>query len=82
LRGFLVIFIYYRRFIKGFSQIFAPLIDLMKKGAFIWSEEAQDTFDRMKKVMRMCPELALPYFDQPFTLEYDASGEGIGAVLM
>jgi hypothetical protein len=51
LRGFLGICSYYRRFVKGFSQLCAPLTNLTKKGAFRWSEEAQATFDRMKKVM-------------------------------
>jgi hypothetical protein len=55
---------------------------LTKKGDFRWSEEAQSTFDKMKKVMSTCPVLALPYFVQPFTLESDASGEGIRAILM
>jgi hypothetical protein len=58
------------------------LIDLTNKGAFRWIEEAQATFDRMKKVMSMCLVLALPYFIQPFTLECDASREGIVAILM
>jgi hypothetical protein len=70
------------RFVKGFSQLVAPLTDLTKKGAFRWTEEAQRTFDRMKEVMSTCPVLALPDFTQPFVLECDASGEGIGAVLM
>ena len=65
-----------------FSQLIAPLTDLTKKGDFCWTEEAQKTFDKMKEVMSSCPVLALPDFTQPFVLECDASGVGIGAVLM
>ena len=59
-----------------------PLTDLTKKGAFSWSETTRQTFKKMKKVMNSCLVLALPDFSQPFVLECDASGEGIGAVLM
>jgi hypothetical protein len=59
LKGFLGICCYYRRFVKGFSQLCAPLTDLTKKGAFTWNPEAQSTFDKMKKVMSTCPVLAL-----------------------
>jgi hypothetical protein len=82
LRGFLGMCTYYRKFVKGFSQLCAPLTDLTEKGAFKWSEEAQNTMDKMKKVMSTCPVLALPDFSLPFTLECDASREGIGVVLM
>jgi hypothetical protein len=80
LKGFLGIYCYYRRFFKGFSQLCAPLTDLNKKGALI--PKAHSTFEKMKKVMSTCPVLALPYFTQPFTVECDALGEGIGAMLM
>ncbi|XP_057871791.2 uncharacterized protein LOC131078113 [Cryptomeria japonica] len=73
---------YYRRFVNGFSQLGAPLTDLTKKGSFHWNAQAQQTFDKLKEVMSTCPVLALPNFTRPFILECDASGEGIGAVLM
>jgi hypothetical protein len=60
----------------------APLTDLTKKGAFQWTEEAQQTFEKMKEVMSTCPFLARLDFSQPFVLECDASRVGIGAVLM
>jgi hypothetical protein len=82
LKGFLGICCYYKRFIKGFSQLCAPLTNLTGKGAFKWSQEAEVTFDRMKKVMSTCLVLSLPDFAQPFILECDASRESIGTVLM
>jgi hypothetical protein len=82
LRGFFGLCSYYRRFVKGFSQLGAPLTDLTKKGVFHWTEESQQTLNKMKEVMSTCPVLALPDFSQPFVLECDASGVGIGAVLM
>jgi hypothetical protein len=72
----------YMKFVKGFSQLCAPLTDLTKKGGFKWSEEAQIMMHKMKKVMSTCPVLAVPDFSLLNTLECDASGEGIGVVLM
>jgi hypothetical protein len=82
LRSFFGLCIYYRWFVRGFSQLGAPLTDLTKHGAFIWTEKSQEAFDHMKEVMGTRPVLALPDFTLPFVLECDASGEGIGAVLM
>lgn len=64
---------------RVFSQLVTPLTNLTKKGEFSWSDIA---FQRLKVVMGTCLVLALPDFSQTFVLECDASGEGIGAVLM
>ena len=82
LRSFFGLCSYYRRFVWGFSQLGAPLTDLTKHGAFMWIEKSREAFDHMKEVMGTFPVLALPNFTLPFVLECDASGEGIGAVLM
>eukprot|EP00253_Pinus_taeda_P009489 PITA_09489 len=62
-------------------KLAVPLTDLTKRGAFAWKNGAQTSFDHLKEVMSNCPVLALPDFSQPFTMECDASGEGVGAVL-
>lgn len=59
-----------------------PLTELTKKGAFSWTNIAQETFEKMKQAMSLCLMLALPDFTQPSKLEFDALGIGIGAVLM
>ena len=82
LRGFLGLCGFYRRFVNGYSRHAAPLTDLTKKGAFIWTPEAHNCFEMFKLIMTTCPVLALPNFSKPFELQCDASGEGIGAVLM
>jgi hypothetical protein len=82
LRSFFGLCSYYRQFVQGFSHLGAPLANLTKNGAFIWTEKSQESFDHMKEVMGTFPMLALPDFTLPFVLERDASDEGIDAVLM
>ena len=81
LRGFLGICTYYKKFVKGFSQLATPLTDLTKRGALAWIDGAQEDFDHLKEVMRSCPVLALPYFPQPFTVECDVFREGVRVAL-
>lgn len=73
---------WYRRFIPNFSSIIAPLTALLKKNSkFMWSELCDTAFSTIKNHLISSPILSCPDFSVPFTVQTDASGFGIGAVL-
>ena len=81
-RAFLGFGNFYRRFIKGFSNLAKPLNDLLKKDQkFEWTDECQQTFDELKKRFTEEPVLAMPDQTRPFQIETDASKYATGAVL-
>jgi predicted aspartyl protease len=83
-RAFLGLAGFYRRFVKGFSEIARPLTDLTKiadKRWFSWGQPEQHAFDTLKQAMVSAPVLAHPDPRQPWIVQSDASGFAIGAVL-
>jgi len=53
-----------------------------KDTPFCWTEKHEEAFQRLKAQLTNAPILALPNFSKKFKLECDASGVGIGAMLL
>lgn len=86
-RQFIGLGSHYRRFIRDFSTIAAPLTDLTKgtgpkKRTIVWTPECQNAFDEIKSRMVQAPILQPPNQDLPYVIETDASDYGVGAVLL
>ncbi|KAJ8016400.1 hypothetical protein DPEC_G00006830 [Dallia pectoralis] len=81
-KSFLGLASYYRRFVKGFSNIAFPLTGLLGKNReFKWTSECQQAFAILKQALGEAPVIAPPVPSEPFILDTDASNVSMGAVL-
>jgi hypothetical protein len=80
--GFIGLTCFYCNFVNNYDKIATPLTAHLKKNAFIWNPTTDHSFKAFKEVMCTTPVLALPDLRKTFFLECDASGKGIGVVLM
>jgi hypothetical protein len=83
IRSFLGLAGYYRRFIPDFSIITKPMTELLKKGVkFVWSEACEKAFHTLRQHLTSALVLVQPDNSKPFEVFCDASGTGLGCVLM
>jgi hypothetical protein len=83
LRSFLELVGFYRHFMRDFSTIAAPLNDLTKKGvSFYWDAAQDQAFHTLIDKLTHTPLLQLSDFGKTFELDCDASGIGVGGVLL
>ncbi|UYV81219.1 K02A2.6-like, partial [Cordylochernes scorpioides] len=81
-RQFMGLANYYRKFVKDFSKISFPLVRLTRKNQpFIWNEEVEESFAKLKMALSTKPVLAIYNPDYPSKVYTDASKYGIGAIL-
>jgi hypothetical protein len=74
---------YFRRFLQGYSKMVVPLTNLTRKDKrWKWTEECQEAFENVKHALTNAPVLAPPELQKPFEMVLDASGVGLGAVLL
>jgi hypothetical protein len=75
---------WFRKFIKNFSTLVAPITDLISnnKKKINWTPEAQEAFEKLKTSLVTAPVLAAPNFTISFSVHCDASDVGLAGVLM
>lgn len=83
IRSFLGLAGYYRRFVKGFASMAQPMTKLTgKEVPFVWSEDCEKSFSKLKGMFTSTPVLALTEPNEPYVVYTDASSSGLGYVLM
>ena len=82
-RSFLGLAGYYRRFILDFSKIAKSMTRLLQKDEkFQWTPECEAAFHTLRTLLTTTHILAQPDIEKPFDVFCDASGIGLGCVLI
>jgi hypothetical protein len=82
-QSFLGLVGYYRRLILNFSKIAKPITEMLKKGnKYIWNDACDEAFKVLNNLLTKSPVLTKPNIAKPFDIYCDASGTGMGSVLM
>ena len=82
LRAFLGMASYHRKFIRNFSEIAEPLINLTRrKNPWLWEGPQQVAFETLRTALMTEPVLAHPLRDGEFILDTDASAHSLGGAL-
>src|SRR5262249_4406862 len=82
-RSFLGLASYYRHFVEGFARISTPLMNLTRKNVkFRWTNRCEASFRELKGRLTTAPILVIPKEGVGFMIYYNASGTGLGCVLM
>jgi hypothetical protein len=83
IQSFLRLVGYYRRFIEGFLKISKPMTELLKKDKqFEWTPACEASFQELKRRLTTALVLVMPDMEKPFSIYCDASGQGLGCVVM
>ena len=83
IRSFLGLAGYYRRFIPDFSRIAKPMTELLKKGVkYNWDDKFDESFHTSRAHLTTAPVLAQPDNSKLYDVYCDASGTGLGCVLV
>jgi hypothetical protein len=73
---------YYRKYVKGYARLVAPLFELTRKDVdFVWDMGCQQAFQALRTALVRAPILRRPDFKKAFCLDVDWSPKGVGAIL-
>ena len=83
IRSFLGLAGYYKRFIKDFSRLVAPMTKWTRKEfKFEWNDQCEKAFQELKMRLTSASILIVSKRGHRYTMYCDASKDGLGCILM